>query len=186
LLFESGLLRLLPCLGKGFPKRVAGRDLSERPFVPEQLAVHQDVLQRHDDPGRVETRVRETAAMNILTANVLFSTFVVSIIARLYVLPRIGEWGPRVDLLPILILNAFRHLGLMFLAPGATYAGIPAEFAYPAAFGDLLAAVLAVSAIPAVAKGLPSARILVWIFNVEGSVDLINAIVLATVHPAAP
>jgi hypothetical protein len=124
--------------------------------------------------------------MNILTVNLLFSTFVFWIIARLYVLPRIGEWGPRAVLLPILILNAFRHLGLMFLAPGATYAGIPAGFAYPAAFGDLLAAVLAVIAIPAVAKGLPSARILVWIFNVEGSVDLIDAIVLATVYPAAP
>src|SRR6266568_5214705 len=45
-------------------------------------------------------------------------------------------------------LYSFRHLGLMFLAPGATYSGIPAAFAYPAAFGDLLAAVLAISAVP--------------------------------------
>ena len=57
---------------------------------------------------------------------------------------------PRVVLLPILLLHAFRHLGLMFLAPGAVYPGVPPQFAYPAAFGDLLAAVLAlVGAMPA-------------------------------------
>jgi hypothetical protein len=36
----------------------------------------------------------------------------------------------------------------MFLAPGATYTGIPPQFAYPAAFGDLLAALLALAVIP--------------------------------------
>ena len=60
------------------------------------------------------------------------------------------------------------------------------EFARPAAFGDLLAAVLAVLAIPAVATGSPAARFLVLAFNVEGTADLINAIVLANVYQAAP
>ena len=82
--------------------------------------------------------------MNILTANLLFSTLAFWIAAKLYLLPRLGELKPATMLLPILLLHSFRHLGLMFLAPGATYAGIPAEFAYPAAFGDLLAALLGV------------------------------------------
>lgn len=73
----------------------------------------------------------------------------------------------------------------MFLAPGATYAGIPPQFAYPAAFGDLLAAVLSLAAIVALTKNLKSGRFLVWIFNMEGSVDLIAAIALATVYGAA-
>src|SRR5262245_27230307 len=124
--------------------------------------------------------------MNVLTVNLLFSTLVFWIIARLYVLPRIGELGARQVLLPVLILNAFRHLGLMFLAPGATLAGVPSSFAYPAAFGDLLAALLAIAAIPAVAKRRPASRTLVWIFNIEGIVDLISAIILATVYRAAP
>ena len=88
-------------------------------------------------------------------------------------------------LLPILLLHSFRHLGLMFLAPGATYAGIPPQFAYPAAFGDLLAAILALASIPTVAKGLRSGRILVWIFNVKGSLDLLAAIALATIYGAS-
>ena len=103
--------------------------------------------------------------MNILTVNLLFSTFVFWVAARIYVLPKLTELGPRAVLLPILLLHSFRHLGLMFLAPGATYAGIPPQFAYPAAFGDLLAALLALAAIPAVARGARSARLLVWIFN---------------------
>jgi hypothetical protein len=124
--------------------------------------------------------------MNILTVNLLFSTLIFWIAARIYLLPRLGELSPRTVLLPILLLHSFRHLGLMFLAPGAIYGGIPPQFAYPAAFGDLLAALLAMAAIPAVATNAPIAKTLVWLFNVEGTVDLINAIILATIYNAAP
>ena len=123
--------------------------------------------------------------MNILTVNLLFSTLVFWIAARIYLIPRLHELTPRSVLLPILLLHAFRHLGLMFLTPGGTYAGIAPQFAYPAAFGDLLAALLAVGAIPAVAANARGARLLVWVFNIEGTVDLIIAIALATVYGAA-
>jgi len=123
--------------------------------------------------------------MNILTVNLLFSTLIFWIAARIYILPRLHELTPRTVLLPVLLLHAFRHLGLMFLAPGATYPGIPPQFAYPAAFGDLLAAVLAVVTIAAVATQARSARFLVWVFNLEGTVDLLVAIVLATVYGAS-
>lgn len=124
--------------------------------------------------------------MNILTVNLLFSTLIFWIAARIYVLPRLPELKPRTILLPILLLHSTRHFGLMFLAPGATYQGIPKPFAYPAAFGDLLAAVLAIAAITAMLWRARSARFLVWVFNVEGTLDLVAAIVLATVYDAAP
>ena len=124
--------------------------------------------------------------MNILTVNLLFSTLVFWIAAKLYLLPKLDELEPRTVLLPILLLHGLRHLGLMFLAPGAIYAGIPPQFTYPAAFGDLLAAILALIAIPAVATRARSARLLVWVFNIEGTVDLIIAIVLAIAYDAAP
>ncbi|MGB8566511.1 MAG: hypothetical protein WCD83_24315 [Pseudolabrys sp.] len=124
--------------------------------------------------------------MNILTVNLAFSTLVFWVAARLYVLPKLQDYEPKTILLPILLLHSLRHLGLMFLAPGATYPGIPSPFAYPAAFGDLLAAVLALIAIPAVATRARSAKVLVWLFNIEGSMDLIVAITLATVHDASP
>jgi hypothetical protein len=40
----------------------------------------------------------------------------------------------------------------------------------PAAYGDLLAAVLAVIAIPAVASNAAIGKPLVWVFNLEGSI----------------
>lgn len=123
--------------------------------------------------------------MNILTVNLLFGTLIFWIGSSIYVLPRLHERTPRTVLLPVLLLHSFRHLGLMFLAPGATYPGIPPQFAYPAALGDLVAAVLAVVAIPPVATQARSARFLVWLFNLEGTVDLLAAITLATVYEAS-
>lgn len=72
----------------------------------------------------------------------------------------------------------------MFLAPGAALPGMPAQFAYPAAFGDLLAASLA-AAIPFVARNMHTGRVLAWIFNIAGSVDPIAAIAQATIYETA-
>jgi hypothetical protein len=122
--------------------------------------------------------------LDILTVNLLFSTFVFWVAARIYVLPNLSRLRPQAVLLPILLLHSFRHLGLMFLAPGATYAGIAPQFAYPAAIGDLLAAALAMAAIVPVAKDASSARPLVWTFNLLGTLDLMAAITLATIYGA--
>lgn len=124
--------------------------------------------------------------MNILTVNLLFSTFVFWVAAKFYIFPRLANLKPTTLLVPLLLLHAFRHLGLMFLAPGATYPGIPPRFAYPAAFGDLLAAFLALIAILALVRNFGSARLLVWVFNIEGTLDLFNAITLATIYRAQP
>jgi hypothetical protein len=72
----------------------------------------------------------------------------------------------------------------MFLAPGATYPDMPPEFAYPAALGDLLASVLAVAAIAAVMIQARSWRLVVWLFKLEGTLDLLAAIALATIYGA--
>ena len=124
--------------------------------------------------------------MNILTINLLFSTLVFGIIASLYLMPKLPKLELRTVVIPILLLHAFRHLGLMFLAPGATYPGIPTSFAYPAALGDLVAAVLALVALIGVLRASRFARLLVALFNVQGTLDLVAAIVLATVYDASP
>lgn len=123
--------------------------------------------------------------MNILPVNLLLSTLVFWIAARIYILPRLNEFKLQTILLPILLLHSFRHLGLMFLAAGATYPGIPPQFAYPAAFGDLIAAILAMAAIWTIIKNAKGSRILLWIFSVEGTLDLVIAIVLAIVYNAS-
>jgi len=72
----------------------------------------------------------------------------------------------------------------MFLAKGATYPGMPLQFAYPAAIGDLVTAVLALVAIFAVAGNREGGRFLVWLFNIVGTADLLLAITLATIYRA--
>jgi hypothetical protein len=120
----------------------------------------------------------------ILTVNLILSTVVFYVAARIYVLPRLGQIRPQTILIPILLLHSLRHLGLMFLMRGAVYPGMPPEFAYPAATGDFITSMLAFAAIPWVAMNLRVGKSLVWVFNVFGTVDLIAAITLATIYNA--
>jgi hypothetical protein len=75
-------------------------------------------------------------------------------------------------------------MGMMFLTRGATYPGLPPEFAYPAAFGDLVTAIIAFAAIPLVLGGSRLAKPIVWVFNIFGTVDLLVAITTGTIYNA--
>ena len=120
----------------------------------------------------------------VLTLNLIANTAIFYLAARLYLLPQLSRFRPRQILIPILLLHSTRHLGMMFLSRGATYPGLPLQFAYPAAFGDLLTAILALLAIPFVLRGSRYARPAVWVFNVFGTVDLLVAIATATIYNA--
>lgn len=126
----------------------------------------------------------EALLNRILTLNLIATTVVFYVAARIYLLPQLGRLRPRTVLIPILLLHSLRHLGLMFLTRGATYPGLPPQFAYPAALGDLLTAVLAFVVIFFVSRNSTYARPLVWVFNVFGSLDLLDAITLATIYNA--
>jgi len=120
----------------------------------------------------------------ILPLNLVANTAIFYVAARLYLLPLVSRVRPRQILVPILLLHSTRHMGMMFLTRGATYPGMPPEFAYPAAFGDLVTSIMAVVAIPFVLRGSVFARPLVWVFNVFGTADLLVAIVTATIYNA--
>jgi hypothetical protein len=125
--------------------------------------------------------------MSILTVNVAFSTLIFA--PRGSDLRRaLSSTGStvRTVMTPILLLQRFRHLGLMFLAPGAVYHGIPGRFAVQAAYGDLLAAVLALLALWAVRRGSRHGRILVWIFNIEGTLRFPQRDLPLQRHPRRP
>ncbi len=120
----------------------------------------------------------------ILPLNVVANTVIFYVAARIYLWPQLSRLRPRQILIPILLLHSTRHLGMMFLTRGATYPGLPPEFAYPAAFGDLATAVLAFVAIPLVLHGSRAAKPAVWVFNVFGTIDLLVAIATATIYNA--
>jgi hypothetical protein len=120
----------------------------------------------------------------ILTLNLICTTLVFFVAAKIYVLPRLSRVEPKHILVPVLLLHSMRHLGLMFLTPGAVYPGMPPQFAYPAAMGDFATAVLAFVAIPFVLSDFAATKPLLWVFNLFGSIDLITAISLATIYDA--
>ena len=120
----------------------------------------------------------------VLTLNAVATTVVFYVAARIYLFPHLARLQPRSVLIPILLLHSLRHLGMMFLTRGATYPGLPPQFAYPAALGALLAAVLAFISIFLVLRNSVYARPMVWVFNVWGTLDLLDAITLATIYGA--
>src|SRR5678815_670777 len=124
--------------------------------------------------------------MNILTLNLIATTVVFYVAARIYLLPQLGRLRARIVLVPILLLHSLRHLGLMFLTRGAVYPGLAPQFAWPAALGDFVAAVLAFISLFPVLRESAAARPLVWTFNIFGTLDLLNAIVLANVYGVLP
>ena len=120
----------------------------------------------------------------VLPLNLIANTAIFYVAARLYLLPLVSRFRPQQVLVPILLLHSTRHLGMMFLTRGATYPELPQEFAYPAAFGDLITAIIAFAAIPFVLRGSRFAKPIVWVFNVFGTVDLLVAITTATIYNA--
>jgi hypothetical protein len=78
--------------------------------------------------------------------------------------------SPPVDALTaLLLLHAFRTAGLAIIVPEVGVdPNLPRSFATPAAYGDLIAAVLALLAITALRNRIPLASFVVWIFSVEG------------------
>src|SRR5512145_932393 len=81
---------------------------------------------------------------------------------------------PRAEALrPVILLHAFRYVGLAFLVPGVVSPHLPDAFARPAAYGDLVTSLLALLAIATLKS--PLGNVIVWVFNIVGTVDLLNA-----------
>ncbi len=107
----------------------------------------------------------------------LMSLIVYALIAKWYVAPWLAGKPVEQALMALIFPHAFRHLGLVFLVPGVVAEPLPPEFANPAAYGDLVAAVLAILALVALRGGWGAALALVWLFNVVGTVDLVYAVI---------
>jgi hypothetical protein len=70
----------------------------------------------------------------------------------------------------------FRFIGLSFLIPGVVSETLPRAFAVPAAYGDLVAGILAIVAVIALAKRASWATAALWVFNTWGAADLLFAL----------
>jgi len=111
----------------------------------------------------------------IFGLQVALSFVVYGLVAKWYVGPRLATLPLGAGLAPLLVLHALRHMGMVFLVPTVVGPSVPASFAMPAAYGDLLAGLLALAALIALRGAWPVAIPIVWVFNVVGLLDLINA-----------
>ncbi|MGF6308229.1 uncharacterized membrane protein (DUF485 family) [Bradyrhizobium sp. i1.8.4] len=98
-----------------------------------------------------------------------------TVVATTYVWPALRTL-PRYDALRLLAaFHAFRFLGMNFMVAGFVSPQLNATFASEVGWGDLVAAALALVAMAALSWRWSIAIPMVWIFNVWGTLDLLNA-----------
>jgi len=112
----------------------------------------------------------------ILPLSITFSLLTWSLIMLWYIHPLLKKYPLEQVLIPFLLLHSFRYVGLMFLVPGVTTEILDTRFSHPAAYGDLIAAILAFVAIAALRLKTGWALASVWLFNIWGMADLLNAV----------
>ncbi len=121
--------------------------------------------------------------LEIFGLQLVLSLVVYSLIATWYVTPWLAEKPIEQALMPLIFPHAFRHIGLTFFVPGVVAQPLPSIFATAAAYGDLVSGLLAILSLVALRGGWSLALPLVWLFNIVGMVDLLNALRQADVVP---
>ena len=105
--------------------------------------------------------------------SIAFSFIAWGIVTARYIWPELRLRQRAEALRPLLILHSFRFIGLAFLVPGVVSADLPSTFAHSAAYGDIIAAALALLSLLSLPSG--TGVLISWIFNLWGSADLLNA-----------
>src|SRR5262245_6350975 len=110
--------------------------------------------------------------------SVLLSLVSSGVVATLYLWPFLRVMDRESSLVVLVAPHMFfRFIGLSFLAPGVVSPSLPADFAVPAAYGDMVAGLLAIIATVVLSKRAHWAIPAVWVFNVLGAADLVFAFV---------
>src|SRR5437899_12275484 len=110
--------------------------------------------------------------------SVTFGLAVWGAVAWHYIWPELRERPSLENLKPILLLHAFRFLGLAFVVPGVVSPELPATFAQPVAYGDFITAGMALLAVATLGTGTGS--VVTLVFNTFGTADLLFAFYLGS------
>jgi hypothetical protein len=114
--------------------------------------------------------------VTIFWIQILTSVFVCALVAVWYVLPALTKLSRNSALTPLLFVHVFRYVGMTLLVTDMIDPKLPREFLSSAAYGDLLAAALALASIFALRSNWRAALPLVWVANTWGFVDLLNGL----------
>jgi hypothetical protein len=113
----------------------------------------------------------------------VMSLILFSLLAKWFVAPWLKAKTQSQALFWLTLPHATRYVGMVFLVPGIVSPSLPDSFATVAAYGDLVAGVLALVALIALRNRWPGTLVLVWVFNIVGTVDLVNALRQAEAVP---
>src|SRR5215470_14329493 len=109
----------------------------------------------------------------VLNIQSTLSLILFVLIAKWYVAPRLAGRSRNQAILPLLWIHAFRYAPLTLYAPGQADPRIPADVVGIVAYGDLIAALLALVAIAAIKLKWRAATALVWLFSIVSAADLV-------------
>jgi len=116
-------------------------------------------------------------AFTIFGLQNLFSFVVFGLAAYWYVWPRLTSLDRTDAFVWLTFVHALRPVGATVLVTSVVGTNLPADFASQVAYGDLLTSILAVATLLALRARLSAAIALVWLTNIVGTVDLLNALV---------
>jgi len=116
--------------------------------------------------------------------SIAFGFIAWGIVAKRYIWPKLRVLPRSEALQPLLILHSFRFIGLAFLVPGVVSADLPSAFAHSAAYGDFIAAALALLSLASLPRDAGVA--IAWIFNIWGAADLLDAFYQANATGLVP
>ena len=114
--------------------------------------------------------------VTIFWMQLFLSCVVCAIVAVWYVWPSLTKLSRNSALILLLWVHVPRYVGMTLLVTGMVDPKLPREFLSGAAYGDLLAAALALASIFALRSNWRVAVPLVWVANAWGFLDLLKGI----------
>ncbi len=114
--------------------------------------------------------------VTIFWLQLCLSCVVCAVIVAWYVLPYLSRLPRNAALIPLLFVHVPRYIGMTLLVGGMIDPKLPRDFLATTAYGDLLAALLALASIIALRGNWRGAVVLAWVANTWGFADLLNAL----------
>jgi hypothetical protein len=105
--------------------------------------------------------------------SIAFSVIAWGVATARYIWPELRLRSRPQALRPRLILHSFRFIGLAFVVPGVVSPDLPSAFAHAAAYGDIIAATVAMFSLLLLPSG--AGVVAAWMFNIWGAADIFNA-----------
>jgi hypothetical protein len=115
-------------------------------------------------------------SVTIFWLQLFLSCAVFTLVAVWYVWPSLSKLSRTSALILLSFVHVPRYVGMTLLVTGMVDPKLPGYFLSSAAYGDLVAAALALASIFALRSNWRFAVPLVWIFNTWGFVDLCNGL----------